>query len=106
MVCGQALVDLVIDPEGAVTAELGGGPFNAARAIARLLAAMSPSSARFRAIASARSSSTLVPMDGFHLLNDDLVRLGRRGRKGPPTPSSSTEMSLSSIVSAANRPAK
>jgi fructokinase len=36
VVGGEALVDLVIDPEGAVTAKLGGGPFNAARAIGRL----------------------------------------------------------------------
>ena len=36
VVGGEALVDLVIEPEGAVTAKLGGGPFNAARAIARL----------------------------------------------------------------------
>ena len=27
-------------------------------------------------------SSVVVPMDGFHLLNEDLVRLGRRQRKG------------------------
>lgn len=36
VVGGEALVDLVIDPEGAITAKLGGGPFNAARAIALL----------------------------------------------------------------------
>jgi pantothenate kinase len=36
------------------------------------------------AIAARVPSSTVVPMDGFHLLNDDLVRLGRRGRKGAP----------------------
>ncbi|HEY4609874.1 MAG TPA: nucleoside/nucleotide kinase family protein, partial [Ilumatobacteraceae bacterium] len=30
------------------------------------------------------SSSVVVPMDGFHMLNDDLVRLGRRNRKGAP----------------------
>ena len=30
------------------------------------------------------SSSVIVPMDGFHMLNDDLVRLGRRDRKGAP----------------------
>lgn len=36
VVGGEALVDLVIDPDGAVTAKLGGGPFNAARAIGRL----------------------------------------------------------------------
>jgi pantothenate kinase len=29
-------------------------------------------------------SSSVLPMDGFHLLNDDLVRLGRRDRKGAP----------------------
>ncbi len=29
-------------------------------------------------------SSVVVPMDGFHLLNEDLVRLGRRDRKGAP----------------------
>lgn len=30
------------------------------------------------------ASSVVVPMDGFHLLNEDLVRLGRRNRKGAP----------------------
>jgi pantothenate kinase len=30
------------------------------------------------------ASSIVVPMDGFHMLNDDLVRLGRRDRKGAP----------------------
>jgi pantothenate kinase len=29
-------------------------------------------------------SSVVVPMDGFHMLNEDLVRLGRRERKGAP----------------------
>ncbi len=36
VVGGEALIDLVIDPDGAVTAKLGGGPFNAARAIGLL----------------------------------------------------------------------
>ena len=36
VVGGEALVDLVIEPDGAVTAKLGGGPFNAARTIGRL----------------------------------------------------------------------
>jgi fructokinase len=36
VVGGEALVDLVIDADGAVTAKLGGGPFNAARTIGRL----------------------------------------------------------------------
>lgn len=36
VVGGEALVDLVIDTDGSVTAKLGGGPFNAARAIGRL----------------------------------------------------------------------
>ena len=30
------------------------------------------------------ASSVVVPMDGFHMLNEDLVRLGRRDRKGAP----------------------
>lgn len=29
-------------------------------------------------------SSVILPMDGFHMLNEDLVRLGRRDRKGAP----------------------
>lgn len=33
---GEALIDLVIQPDGSVAAKLGGGPFNAARTIARL----------------------------------------------------------------------
>ena len=36
VVGGEALVDLVIDTEGHVVAKLGGGPFNSARAAARL----------------------------------------------------------------------
>ncbi len=36
VVVGEALVDLVIEPDGAVTAALGGAPFNTARAVARL----------------------------------------------------------------------
>jgi hypothetical protein len=34
--------------------------------------------------------AVLVGMDGFHLANQELVRLGRRDRKGAPTPSMST----------------
>lgn len=36
VVAGEALVDLVIGPDGEVTAALGGAPFNVARAAARL----------------------------------------------------------------------
>jgi len=36
VVAGEALVDLVIEPDGAVTSALGGAPFNTARAVARL----------------------------------------------------------------------
>ena len=36
VVGGEALVDLVIDVDGGVVAKLGGGPFNSARAAARL----------------------------------------------------------------------
>ncbi|MEO6570659.1 MAG: PfkB family carbohydrate kinase, partial [Ilumatobacteraceae bacterium] len=36
VVTGEALIDLVIDPDGVVTAALGGAPFNTARAIGRL----------------------------------------------------------------------
>lgn len=36
------------------------------------------------AITSNVPSSAVVPMDGFHMLNEDLVRLGRRDRKGAP----------------------
>ena len=35
-VAGEALIDLVIDASGSVTALLGGAPFNVARMIARL----------------------------------------------------------------------
>jgi fructokinase len=41
VVGGEALVDLVIDQEGHVTAKLGGGPFNAARTAGRLGSAVS-----------------------------------------------------------------
>ncbi|MEY2581237.1 MAG: hypothetical protein QOE09_1086 [Ilumatobacteraceae bacterium] len=36
------------------------------------------------ALVSAVMSTVVVPMDGFHMLNEDLVRLGRRDRKGAP----------------------
>ena len=36
------------------------------------------------ALTEAVASSVVVPMDGFHMLNADLVRLGRRDRKGAP----------------------
>ncbi len=36
------------------------------------------------ALISSLRSTVVVPMDGFHMLNDDLVRLGRRDRKGAP----------------------
>ena len=35
-VAGEALIDLIVDPAGHVDPRLGGGPFNAARAVARL----------------------------------------------------------------------
>src|SRR4051812_24937944 len=35
-------------------------------------------------IVGAVPSSVVVPMDGFHLLNEQLVQLGRRDRKGAP----------------------
>jgi pantothenate kinase len=36
------------------------------------------------AINAAAPSSVVVPMDGFHLLNEELMQLGRRNRKGAP----------------------
>ncbi len=36
VVAGEALIDLLIDPDGGVRAAMGGGPFNAARTIGRL----------------------------------------------------------------------
>ena len=36
VVVGEALIDLVIDPDGSVEAALGGAPFNTARAVGRL----------------------------------------------------------------------
>jgi fructokinase len=36
VVCGEALVDLVVRPDGKLVAHLGGGPYNAARTAARL----------------------------------------------------------------------
>ena len=35
-VAGEALIDLVLNPDGCVKAQPGGGPFNAARTIGRL----------------------------------------------------------------------
>jgi fructokinase len=36
VVAGEALIDLILSPDGTLTANPGGGPFNAARTIARL----------------------------------------------------------------------
>ena len=36
------------------------------------------------AIAAAVPAAVIVPMDGFHMLNEALVELGRRNRKGAP----------------------
>ena len=36
------------------------------------------------AITAEVASTVVVPMDGFHMLNEDLVRLERRNRKGAP----------------------
>jgi fructokinase len=36
LVAGESLIDLIVEPEGSVRASPGGGPFNAARTIARL----------------------------------------------------------------------
>ncbi|HQZ86038.1 MAG TPA: carbohydrate kinase, partial [Actinomycetota bacterium] len=36
VVAGEALVDLIVDPMGGLTAVPGGGPFNAARALGLL----------------------------------------------------------------------
>lgn len=36
------------------------------------------------AVTAGVASSIVVPMDGFHMLNEELVRLGRRDRKGAP----------------------
>ena len=36
------------------------------------------------ALAANVPDSVVVPMDGFHMLNEDLLRLGRRNRKGAP----------------------
>lgn len=51
---------------------IAGGPGSAKSTVARALAeAMG-------------SRAVVVPMDGFHLANEELVRLGRRDRKGAP----------------------
>jgi fructokinase len=36
VVAGEALVDLLVQPDGSIAAVPGGGPYNTARAIARL----------------------------------------------------------------------
>jgi pantothenate kinase len=36
------------------------------------------------AIARAVPEAIIVPMDGFHMLNEELIELGRRNRKGAP----------------------
>jgi pantothenate kinase len=35
-------------------------------------------------VAALSPGAALVPMDGFHLANEELIRLGRRDRKGAP----------------------
>src|SRR5574343_1067864 len=37
-----------------------------------------------RIVAQCAGQAQVVPMDGFHLANSELERLGRRGRKGAP----------------------
>ncbi|MDO5500569.1 MAG: nucleoside/nucleotide kinase family protein [Propionibacteriaceae bacterium] len=62
----------LLDRGGRRILGIAGGPGSAKSTVARGLAeAMGP-----RAV--------VVPMDGFHLANEELVRLGRRDRKGAP----------------------
>ena len=41
-VAGEALIDLIVDQAGHVDPRMGGGPFNVARAVARLGAVAAP----------------------------------------------------------------
>jgi len=61
----------------------------AARGGRRLLGLTGPPGAGKSTLAAALAAALgplagVVPMDGFHLANAELVRLGRRGRKGAP----------------------
>jgi len=53
----------------------------------------------------AAACAVLVPMDGFHLAQAELVRLGRRDRMAPPTPSTraATSRCSSACAPAATR---
>jgi fructokinase len=74
VVVGEALVDLVIDPDGQVTAALGGAPFNTARACGRLGADVAflgtISVDRFGTLLAARLAAD-------HVHTDHVVRLER-----------------------------
>lgn len=76
VVVGEALVDLVVDRTGDVTATLGGGPFNTARACGRLGAAVS-----FAGVLSTDRFGSLLA----ERLVDDGVRIDRVQRTDAPT---------------------
>ena len=65
-------VEALLRPGGRVLLGLAGAPGAGKSTLAEMLHAAFP------------DISQIVPMDGFHLANVELERLGRRGRKGAP----------------------
>jgi len=86
LVVGEALVDLVIGADGAVTAALGGAPFNAARAAARLGAEVT--------FAGALSDDRFGRMLAERL-EDDGVRIVEAARTHLPTTLAAAEVDAS-----------
>ena len=66
VVAGEALIDLLVHPDGRLAATPGGGPFNTARTIARLGGTV---------------AYPRLPVDGP--VRDDAARRARRRRRGP-----------------------
>lgn len=83
VVVGEALVDLVIEPDGAVTATLGGAPFNTARTCGRLGADV----AFVGAVSDDRFGTLLVER-----LGADGVRTDRLERVDVPTTIAAAEL--------------
>lgn len=90
VVAGEALVDLVIDEDGAVTAELGGGPFNVARTIGRL----GHDVAYLGAISTDRFGTRLFDRLRADGVRDDLIR-----RTELPTTLAAAELDRSGAAS-------
>ena len=66
----DARIDVLLARGGRRIVGVTGAPGSGKSTVAQQIVALMPDRA------------VLVPMDGFHLANSELARLGRRGRKG------------------------